>query len=67
MLSACSLALQHGAALAGIEPEPAAGRGRALVLDPDRGLDHVAHAVAELQVGARGRGQRAVSAAKAAA
>ena len=46
-------ALDHRAALARVDPEPAAGRRRALVLDRDRRLDHIAHAAANLQIGAR--------------
>ena len=49
-------ALQHHAAGGGIDPEPAPRRGRRLVVDADRGLDHIAHAVAEFQVGERGQG-----------
>src|SRR5207244_13447582 len=40
----------HHAAGGGIDPEPAACRGRSFVIDADRGLDHIAHAVAELEI-----------------
>ena len=43
-------ALHHHAAGGGIDPEPAACRGRSFVIDADRGLDHIAHAVAELEI-----------------
>ena len=49
-------ALQHHAAGGGIDPEPAPRRGRRLVVDADRGLDHIAHAVAEFQIGESGQG-----------
>ena len=44
-------ALRDHAAGRRIDPEPAARRGGGLVVDADRDLDHIAHAVAELQVG----------------
>ena len=49
-------ALQHHAAGGGIDPEPAARGGRGFFVDADRGLDHIAHAVAEFQIGERGQG-----------
>src|SRR5205085_10479624 len=51
-----NLAGYDRAALSGIDPEPAPRRGGALVVDRYRGLDHIAHAIADLQVGARRRG-----------
>ena len=51
------------AALRGIDPEPAARCGRRLVVDADRGLDHIAHAVAEFQVGAGSRHSNEMAAA----
>jgi len=52
------IALQHHAALRRIEPEPAARRGRAIGVDAERGVHHIAHAIAQLQIGARGRHAR---------
>ncbi len=43
-------ALRDDAARRGIDAKPAARRGGGLVVDADRGLDHIAHAIAEFQV-----------------
>jgi hypothetical protein len=51
-------ALEHDPARRRIDPKPAPRRGRRLVVDADRGFDHIAHVIAEFQVGARGGGGR---------
>src|SRR4029077_17942946 len=48
------LALQHDPAGGGIEAKPAARRGGGFVVDADCGLDHIAHAIAEFQIGESG-------------
>src|SRR4051794_29005973 len=50
-------ALQHALARAGIDTKPAARRRRIFFLEGERDVEHVTRLVAELEVGAGGRGQ----------
>ena len=44
-------ALRDDTALRGIDPKPAARGGGVLVVNPDGGLNDVAHAVADFEIG----------------